>query len=64
MMTTGLALVFILKGMVQQHRQWMTGSFAVALVFLEGRVIGVVRRPKKKAWRGGARLSSFPVAGC
>jgi uncharacterized membrane protein len=40
MTTTGIALVFILKGKVQEHRQWMTRSFAVALVFLEGRVIG------------------------
>ncbi len=38
-LTTGIALVFILKGKVQQHRQWMTRSFAVALVFLEVRVI-------------------------
>jgi uncharacterized membrane protein len=40
MITTRIALVFILKGKVQQHRQWMTRSFAVALVFLEVRVIG------------------------
>jgi len=40
MITTGIAMVFILKGKVQEHRQWMTRSFAVALVFLEGRVIG------------------------
>lgn len=40
MITTGIALVFILKGKVQEHRQWMTRSFAVALVFLEVRVIG------------------------
>jgi uncharacterized membrane protein len=40
--TTGVALGFILKGKVQQHRQWMTRSFAVALVFLEGRVVGGV----------------------
>jgi uncharacterized membrane protein YozB (DUF420 family) len=39
MLTTGIAFVFILKGKVQQHRQWMTRSFAVALVFLEVRVI-------------------------
>lgn len=39
MFTTGLAFAFILKGKVQQHRAWMTRSFAVALVFLEGRVI-------------------------
>jgi len=42
MLTTGIAIVFILKGKVQEHRQWMTRSFAVALVFLEGRVIGGV----------------------
>lgn len=40
MITTGIAMIFILKGKVQEHRQWMTRSFAVALVFLEGRVIG------------------------
>src|ERR1700745_415970 len=38
--TTGIALAFILAGKVQQHRQWMVRSFAVALVFLEVRVIG------------------------
>ena len=42
MFTTGIALVFILNGKVQQHRQWMTRSFAVAIVFLEVRVIGGV----------------------
>ena len=42
MITTGTAMFFILKGKVQGHRQWMTRSFAVALVFLEGRVIGGV----------------------
>jgi uncharacterized membrane protein len=40
--TTGIALGFILAGKVQQHRQWMTRSFAVALVFLEVRVVGGV----------------------
>src|SRR5215475_4342362 len=39
MLTTGIAFAFILKGKVLQHRQWMTRSFAVALVFLEVRVI-------------------------
>jgi uncharacterized membrane protein len=38
-MTTGIAFAFILNGKVQQHRQWMTRSFAVALVFLEVRVV-------------------------
>ncbi len=40
--TTGTAMVFILKGKVHEHRQWMTRSFAVAIVFLEVRVIGGV----------------------
>ena len=35
-------MVFILKRRVQEHQQWMTRSFAVALVFLEVRVIGGV----------------------
>lgn len=38
--TTAIAFAFILNGKVQQHRQWMTRSFAVALVFVEVRVIG------------------------
>jgi uncharacterized membrane protein len=38
--TTAVALAFIWNGKVQQHRQWMTRSFGVALVFLEGRVVG------------------------
>jgi uncharacterized membrane protein len=40
--TTAVALAFILKGKVQQHRQWMTRSSGVALVFFEGRVVGGV----------------------
>jgi uncharacterized membrane protein len=40
MLTTGIALAFILKGKVQQHRQWMTRSFGTGpLIFLEARVI-------------------------
>lgn len=42
MLTTGIAFAFILKGKVQQHRQWMTRSFAVAIVFLEVRLIAGV----------------------
>lgn len=42
MVTTGIAFAFILKGKVQQHRQWMTRSFAVALVFVEVRVVAGV----------------------
>lgn len=39
MTTTAIAMAFILKRKVQQHRQWMTRSYAVAIVFLEVRVI-------------------------
>ena len=39
MITTGVAFVFIRQRKIQQHRQWMTRSFAVAIVFLEVRVI-------------------------
>ncbi len=35
---TAIALNFILKGNVTQHRNWMTRSYAVTLVFLEGRL--------------------------
>jgi uncharacterized membrane protein len=38
-LTTAIAFAFILNGKVQQHRQWMTRSFAVALAFLEVRVV-------------------------
>lgn len=42
MSTTLIAFYFIRQGKVQQHRVWMTRSFAVAIVFLEGRVIAGV----------------------
>jgi uncharacterized membrane protein len=37
--TTAIALYFILNRRIQQHRQWMTRSYAVALVFFEVRLI-------------------------
>jgi uncharacterized membrane protein len=37
--TTVVALILIRQGKVDQHRRWMTRSFAVALIFLEVRVI-------------------------
>jgi uncharacterized membrane protein len=40
MSTTAIAFVFALKGRIRQHREWMTRSYAVGLVFFEGRVIG------------------------
>jgi uncharacterized membrane protein len=38
-LTTAIALAFALRDKIQQHRQWMTRSYAVAIVFLEVRVI-------------------------
>jgi len=39
MLSTAIALGFALRGKIQQHRQWMTRSYAVAIVFLENRFI-------------------------
>lgn len=51
MTTTGLGLFFALKGMIAQHRQWMTRSYAVALGFLEIRVIlGVTGLDEPFVW--------------
>lgn len=38
-LTTSIALFFILSRKVQQHRQWMTRSYSVALVFFEVRLV-------------------------
>jgi uncharacterized membrane protein len=49
MATTAIAFAFVLQGKVQQHRAWMTRSFAVALVFVEGRmVLGVTHWEKTR----------------
>jgi uncharacterized membrane protein len=37
--TTLIALAFILQGKVEPHRRWMTRSFSIALVFLEVRLV-------------------------
>jgi uncharacterized membrane protein len=39
MTTTVVALIFARQRKIQLHRQWMTRSYAVAIVFLEVRVI-------------------------
>ncbi len=39
MSTTAFALFFILNRKILQHRQWMTRSYAVALVFFANRLI-------------------------
>ncbi len=42
MTTTGIAFLFAYKRKIAQHRQWITRSYAVALVFIAGRfVMGV-----------------------
>jgi uncharacterized membrane protein len=42
MITAGIGFLFALKRMIPQHRQWMTRSYACALVFFEGRfIIGI-----------------------
>jgi uncharacterized membrane protein len=40
--TAAIALSFIRRRKIQQHRQWMTRSYAVALVFFEVRLISGV----------------------
>ena len=58
--TTAIALAFILKGNVQLHRQWMTRSYAVAIVFLEVRVVGGIT-----GWENlGDRVNEAIVWGC
>ena len=37
--TTGMAFIFAVKRKISLHRQWMTRSYAVALVFFEVRLI-------------------------
>ena len=40
MTTTLVAYLFAIRRRITQHRQWMTRSYAVALVFFEGRMVG------------------------
>ena len=59
MTTTAIALLFILRGNVNLHRQWMTRSFAVAIVFLEVRVIGGITGWDMLGPRAMRRSSGF-----
>ncbi len=61
MIPIGIAMVFIVKGKAQEHRQWITRSFAVALVYLEGRVIGAVTRCTRKGFPGKSSSSEWIV---
>jgi uncharacterized membrane protein len=38
-LATAMALFFIRQGKIEQHRRWMTRSFACSLIFLEARAI-------------------------
>ena len=40
MTTTLVAYLFAIRRRITQHRQWMTRSYAVALIFFEGRLLG------------------------
>jgi len=62
---TTMALIMVRSGKVQQHRQWMTRSFACALIFLEARVILVTFHVPEAAvetvvW--GCVAAAFPLA--
>ena len=62
---TTMALIMIRSGRMQQHRQWMTRSFACALIFLEARVILVTFHVPEAAvetvvW--GCVAAAFPLA--
>lgn len=51
MTTTGIGLVFALKRMITQHRQWTIRSYAVALTFLETRfIIGITGLDQPFDW--------------
>src|SRR5262249_13626686 len=51
MATTGMGLVFALRRMITQHRQWMIRSYAVALTFLEVRfIVGVFGLDRPFDW--------------
>jgi uncharacterized membrane protein len=62
---TLVALTFILKGNVSQHRQWMTRSFSCALIFLEVRVVlGVFKIPERfsEAVVWSCVAAAYPIA--
>ncbi len=51
MTTTAIGLVFALKGMFQQHRQWMIRSYAVSLTFIQIRfILGVTGLDQPFDW--------------
>jgi hypothetical protein len=62
---TAMALVFVWQRKIQQHRIWMTRSFACALIFLEVRLIGTAFAfpPAAFEWLVWACVAAaFPLA--
>lgn len=44
MITTAIAFLFAYRRKIAQHRQWVTRSYSVALVFIRGRFVGGITR--------------------
>ena len=63
MTTTAIAFVFAIQRKIQLHRQWMTRSYAVAIVFLEVRVItGVLGWDRNLAFVEATVWACLPLA--
>jgi uncharacterized membrane protein len=50
-LTTGVAFFMVRRNNIQAHRRWMTRSYAVAVVFLEGRFVDQIPM-LSKSWEG------------
>jgi uncharacterized membrane protein len=48
MSTSLIALMFAMRGKIQLHRQWMTRSYAVAIIFLEVRLVSGLQRNQSR----------------
>jgi uncharacterized membrane protein len=63
MTTTAIAFVFAIQRKIQLHRHWMTRSYAVAIVFLEVRVItGVLGWDRNLAFVEATVWACLPLA--
>jgi uncharacterized membrane protein len=59
MVTTGVAFLFAIRRNIAQHRQWMMRSYAVALVFFEGRfIMGIT------GWENDVVMSQAVIWSC
>ena len=57
--TTALGLYFVLRGQIESHRQWMTRSYAIAIVFLQVRVVSGLG-----GWDGDEKATETIVWSC